>query len=147
MRQGMMLVLLAVCLSGCASVERNDRGWIDPQEAIRAANDDPQHGVRGHFVMTVKAIGGQHDRTFLNSELDYRDQRNLTIVMKTSLVPEVERRLGVPLKELKNRRIVVLGTARRARILFLDESGKPSGKYYFQTHVPVTSATQIDFAN
>ena len=147
MRQGMMLALLLICMSGCASVAHNDRGWIEPTEAIRAANDDPQYGVRGHFVMTVKAIGGQHDRTFLNSELDYRDQRNLTIVMRTSLVPEVERRLGVSLKELKNRRIVVLGTGRRVRIIFLDGNGQPSGKYYFQTHVTVTSATQIDFAN
>ncbi|MBE2211881.1 MAG: hypothetical protein IAE66_09725 [Xanthomonadaceae bacterium] len=146
MRQGMMLVLLAMCLSGCASVERNDRGWIEPTEAIRAANEDPQHGVRGHFVMTVKAIGGEHEWVFLNSERDYRDQRNLTIKMRKSLVPKVERRLGVPFDELKNRRIVVQGTARRVRILFLNDAGRPSGKYYFQTHVAVTSETQIDFA-
>jgi len=142
----MMLVLLAMCLSGCASVERNDRGWIEPTEAIRAANEDPQHGVRGHFVMTVKAIGGEHEWVFLNSERDYRDQRNLTIKMRKSLVPKVERRLGVPFDELKNRRIVVQGTARRVRILFLNDAGRPSGKYYFQTHVAVTSETQIDFA-
>ena len=145
MRQGMMVLLLALACAGCSSVQRGDRGWIEPTEAIRAANEDPSYGVRGHFVMTVKAIGGEHDVVFLNSERDYRDQRNLTVKMRKTLVPQVERRLGVPLQDLKNRRIVVLGTARRVRILFLDEAGRPSGKYYFQTHVAVTSETQIDF--
>lgn len=142
-----LFVLLTLSFSGHACAQRNARGWIEPMEAIREANEDPLHGMRGHFVMTVKAMGSQREHTFLNSERDYRDQRNLTVAMKSSLIPDIERRLGVSIKELKGRRIVVQGVARRVRIGFFDDKGRPTGLYYFQTQVHITSATQVEFAN
>ncbi|MBO9715627.1 MAG: hypothetical protein J7507_02190 [Pseudoxanthomonas sp.] len=139
------LLVIAISLSACSSVPANERGWIEPVDAVRAANDDPAYGVRGDFVLTVKALASYPERSFLNSETDYRDQRNLTVRMPTSIVPELEQRLGVRFADLKNRRIVVTGLAKRARIDFL-EDGRPSGKYYYQTHVRVDSPTQVRFA-
>ncbi|WP_407352514.1 hypothetical protein [Luteimonas sp. R10] len=142
----LIALAMAAMLAACSTVPRNTQGWIEPVDAVRAANDDPLNGVRGHFVLTVKALNSYSDRTFLNSERDYRDQRNLTVKMPTSMVPSLEQRLGVGLQGLKNRRLVVLGVAKRVRIDFLAD-GRPTGKYYYQTHVQVDSPTQVSFAD
>lgn len=136
---------IAFLVSACSTVPTNSKGWIDPVDAIRAANDDPIHGVRGEFIITVKALDSYPERSFLNSEKDYRDQRSLTVRMPTSIVPKLEQRLGVKFQDLKNRRLVIFGVARRNRINFVND-GQPTGKYYYQTHVQVDSPTQIKFA-
>lgn len=139
-------VLLLLSLGACSTVATTPQGWVEPVEAIRAANSDPAYGVRGSFVMTVKATGEQGRWSFLNSEPDYHDQRNLTVRMPTTLVPKLEKHLGLSLHELENHRIVVMGTARRVRIEFT-ENGHPTGKYYFQTHVLVDSTSQVQLAD
>ena len=141
----LVAITIAVLVCACSSVPTNSKGWIEPVDAIRAANDDPTHGVRGEFIITVKALDSNPGRSYLNSEKDYRDQRNLTIRMPTSILPKLEQRLGVKFQDLKNRRLVVLGVAKRNRINFVND-GQPTGKYYYQTHVHVDSPTQIKFA-
>jgi len=138
-------ISIAIVICSCSTAPTNSQGWIEPVDAIRAANNDPIHGVRGEFIITVKALDTYPDRSFLNSELDYRDQRNLTIQMPTTIVPKLEQRLGVKFQELKNRRLVVLGAAKRVRIDFVHDN-RPTGKYYYQTHVRVDSPTQVKFA-
>lgn len=138
-------VTIAALVCGCSTVSTNSKGWIEPVEAIRAANNDPMYGVRGEFIITVKAFDSNPEQSFLNSENDYRDQRNLTIRMPTSITPKLEQRLGVSFRDLKNRRLIILGTAKRMRINFMND-GKPTGKYYYQTHIQVDSPTQIRFA-
>lgn len=47
---------------------------------------------------------------------------------------------------LENRRLFVLGMARRVRINLVSD-GRPSGKYCYQTHVRVDSPSPIHFAD
>jgi hypothetical protein len=143
--RALAFIATTLLICACSTVPTNSRGWIEPVDAIRAANDDPRNGVRGEFIITVRALNNYPEQSFLNSEKDYRDQRNLTIRMPTSIIPKLEERLGVKFQDLKNRRLVVLGVAKRNRIDFIAD-GKPTGKYYYQTHVQVDSATQIMFA-
>lgn len=140
------IIILAILIAACSSAPTDSRGWIAPMEAIRAANEDPTHGVRGDFIITVKAQAVLENHVYLNSELDYRDQRNLTIRMPLAMVPVLEEHLGVEFGHLKNRRLVVSGVAKRVRIDFIDDGG-PTGKYYYQTHVRVNKPSQIRFAD
>lgn len=139
------VIATAALISACSTVPTNSRGWIEPVDAVRAANDDPVYGVRGEFIITVKALDSNPEWSYLNSERDYRDQRNLTIRLPTSITPKLEQRLGVKFQDLKNRRLVILGVAKRNRINFMNDN-RPTGKYYYQTHVQVDSPTQIKFA-
>lgn len=92
--------------------------------------------------MTVKGAG-RTDEVHLNSQADYRDPRNLSIAVLPAAAAELEMALGGPLEVvLKGKRILVSGTARRTRIDFIVD-GEPSGKYYYQTHVRVSHASQI----
>lgn len=122
------------------------RGCLNPVEAISYANYlAPRAAVAAEFELTVKAVGTSRGRYFLNSETDYRDRNCLTVVLS----PEAARALAGSAdvaaleKQFKGKRIAVEGLARRVRIDFTDDAGKPTGKYYYQVHVMVMDARQI----
>ncbi len=116
--------------------------WIDPGEAVLRAAAAKPRGITGVFALSVRATG-RTDKVHLNSELDYRDPRNLSIAVMPQAAAELEARLGrAPEIALKGKRILVSGTARTVRIDFLTDN-RPTGKYYYQTHVRVDHASQI----
>ena len=139
------LVSLIVALgAGCAiSAPKSESShWIDPSQAVQLAAAAPRTGITGVFAMTVRATG-KTNRVHLNSELDYRDQRNLSISVEPEAAEELTSRFGSPPDvALKGKQILVTGTAKRTRIVFISD-GKPTDKYYYQTHVAVTKASQI----
>lgn len=107
-----------------------------------AANAAPA-SVDGTFSMTVQATGSQRNQTYLNSELDYRDQRNLTIAITPHAVQQLADRLGEhPRVALKGKDILVQGAAARTKTYFF-ANGRMTDKYYYQTHVNVNDADQI----
>lgn len=140
-------VVLAALLAGCASSPGMERAassdWIEPGQAVLGAAAAPREGVTGMFVMTVKATGRADEMMYLNSEEDYRDPRNLSIEVTPDAAAQLERGFGAqPSGALKGKRILVSGTARRTRIDFF-VGNRPTGKYYYQTHVRVEQASQI----
>ncbi len=93
--------------------------------------------------MRVQATGTQSGFTYLNSELDYRNQRNLTIAITVDAAQQLQDQLGSsPIVALKGNDILVTGIARRVKIVFHADS-MLSDKYYYQTHVLVTDSRQI----
>lgn len=124
MKPKLLLFSLAAALLGaCASVPsgRNavvpDQALVTPQQAIFMAASAAPAGVEGVFVMRVQATGLQRDRTYLNSELDYRDQRNLTIAIAPIAARQLAERLGEhPSVALKGKDILVRGKAVRTTI-------------------------------
>jgi hypothetical protein len=139
----LVIALLLVSIASCSSTPNNQKGWIEPAEAVRAANANPENGIHGTFVLTVKAIGRQDGRAYLNSELDYRDQRCLTVEMTDAVASKLEEQIGAPIQSLKNQRILITGQARRVRIVFRNDQDADSGYYYYQTHVMVTDPAKI----
>ena len=140
------ILLLTACATaeprgGAASIAT---ATISPAEAIELAAAAAPNGIRGTFAMTVQATGrAGANRLHLNSEADYRDQRNLSISIPAALASTVLQRAGARRDEdLKGRAILVDGVAERVRIDFTN-NGLPTGKYYYQTHVRITSANQI----
>lgn len=148
MRVALLLPFLLLS-AGCAHQTRMTApmapGWITPAEAVHAANDDPQHGINGTFVFTVKNTDITEHRIYLNSERDYRHQLALNVSLDAAQREALQKQLGMPLERLVNRRLLVQGTARRTTIDFTNH-GKPTGKYYFQTQVKVSDPRQVRFA-
>ena len=134
------LPLAFLIASGCATTSSQ---FIQPAQAVQLAAEAAPGGVRGVFEVQVQATGTQDNFTYLNSELDYRDQRNLTIAIPPTVARQLESQLGShPLVALKGKRVLVHGVAARTKIYFLND-GKPTDKYYYQTHVRVTDPKQI----
>ena len=118
--------------------------YITPYDAIWRAAADPRHGVTGTFKLTVRAFGDQLGVVYLNSEEDYRDRRNISIDLKPRSQEGMAMKFGKP-APLIGKTILVAGTAKREKIVFI-ANGNVTSKYYYQTHIEVTSAGQIEFA-
>jgi len=141
---------LSLCLlPGCATLHHSGnestgaKSNIAPADAvIRAANAAPD-GVRGEFSFVVQGKGRELSRSFLNSQQDYRDQRNLTVVLSPEAHRQLRERLRAdPLEALIGKEIIVRGEAIRTKIDFIVH-GQPTGHYYYQTHVNVADSAQI----
>jgi len=151
LRKGILTgLLIAIIASGCATVDQRHHtgeaiaaAGTTPYEAIQLAAAAAPRSVPGPFLVRIQAIGTDSGYTYFNTELDYRDQRNLSLALTPAAVSALELRLGTDLRTgLIGKQLLVNGDARRVRIVFL-ANGRPSGKYYYQTHVHVSDARQI----
>lgn len=137
------VALVAVlALAGCATPQVS-RDAIPPMLAIERAAGLAPGAYPGVFVMTVRASGRQGASLYFNSESDYRDPRNLSFEVRPVAQAQLEARLGAPAETvLQGRTIRVDGEARRVRIDFTAD-GRPTGKYYYQTHVVIERGEQL----
>ena len=134
------LSVFVFALTGSAQA---DPLTLTPKDAIFQAADAAPAPVPGTFVMTVKSAGSQDGNIYLNSELDYRDQRNLSIEVCPAAIEPLTAKFGGDLETvLVGKNVMVSGDALRTKITFTINN-KPTEKYYYQTHVGVCSAEQI----
>jgi len=116
---------------------------IQPIEAIQLAATAAPNGVPGTFAVHVRATGHKDGLVYLNSELDYRDQRCLTIVLTPDVARALRSRLGAdPSSALKDKNVLVTGEATRVTV-WLTRGKRRTDKYYYQTHVTVTESSQL----
>lgn len=107
-----------------------------------AANAWPD-SYAGRFALEVRGSGEDDGDAFLNSQADYRDQRTLTVRIPASARSAFTARFGEdPTAFFSGKTIAVTGQARRVQIDFLN-AGRPTGLYYFQTHVVASDPDQI----
>ena len=133
-----ILFVLFGFVSGCVRATTD----LTPIQAIVAAAERPE-GVTGTFLMEVRRGDREDDTLYLNSEKDYCDQRCLTIAIPKDVASALERKVeGDPAVALKGKKIRVTGTAKRKTVWFYYMKVR-SDKYYYQTHVQITDASQI----
>lgn len=96
--------------------------------------------MTGCLRPTVKAWGEDRGSLFLNSQTDYRDPRDVSVRIEPPAAAADTRPNGAA--RLVGQSLLVRGTAHRVRIDFTS-SGRPSGKYYYQTHIVVMELSQI----
>jgi hypothetical protein len=117
---------------------------ITPRDAIWTAAQAEGRPVTGCFELTVQAVGDDRDGVYLNSERDYRDPRNVTVRLTHAGARDLRDALGGATlgDALVGKPLTVDGTVVRQRILFTS-GGRPTGRYYYQTHVRVGDVRQI----
>lgn len=117
---------------------------IGPADAVMLAADRAPEAVPGVFVMRVQASGRSGNGLYLNSEKDYRDQRNLSVHLLPKAQEELRRLYKQAPDTLFNGMVIqVVGHAQRTKIDFL-ANGQPTGSFYYQTHVVVGAADRIE---
>lgn len=141
-----LLPALFLFLGGCASTLPTTQ-YTNTSAVIAAAAEAAPDGVAGEFVLPIKASGVRRGTVFLNTQLDYRDQRSITVAISPEVAAKLAEQHGQsPAEFFINKDIRVKGTARRVTIdLFCQ--GRLMNTYYYQTHIDVTSAAQIQLLN
>lgn len=120
----------------------------DTMEIIRSAAQSAPKGVKGEYLLRIKATGKQGALLYLNTETDYRDQRNVTVALSSNVIAQLKTLYDVtPEQFFTGKKIRVKGDAQRVRIDFMNAEHKPSGKYYFQTHIDVSHISQIELVD
>jgi hypothetical protein len=76
-------ILLPILAAGCTRPAQLLPLRLTPEQAVFNAAGSP-HGVSGTFEMVGRSTGTDHHGLYLNSELDYRDQRSLTVAVRTA---------------------------------------------------------------
>jgi hypothetical protein len=140
-----LLTLAFLTLSACSSTATNVSvaEATDIIQLIEQAKRRFPEVVRGSFKIPIKATGSQQGVVYLNSNLDYRESTNLTIALNPSTVIALTKMYhSSPDVYLKNKMLEVTGKVERVRI-YKYENGKRTKKYYYQTHIRVTSIDQI----
>ena len=128
--------------AGCAS-SPTVSDYLTPEQAVLQAAEAAPAGVPGTFVLVVAGASAADGDDYLDSQKDYRDQRNLAVDVTPHAAAQLKQQYGKePLAFFVGKRIAVAGTAYRAKIIIRD-NGKPTGLYYYQTHLRVVEAAQI----
>jgi len=149
MRTFVFVFVVVFVLVGCSATNNqpttHDVVVTDPMEIIRSAAESAPIGVKGEYELYIKATGKQGHLIYLNTEHDYRDQRNVSVVLYPNVITQLTAHYGVALDEFfKGTTIRIKGNARREKIVFLNPDQQPSGKYYFQTQIHVTNISQLE---
>lgn len=139
-----LMVFFALMLSACNSTSSN---IADTMNLIALSEENAPKGVEGQFNFLIKASGKRRGTVFLNTQLDYRDRRALSIVLSPNVVSDLTNKYSsAPENFFINKNISVSGEAKREQIYFYSK-GKMTSKYYYQTHINVTSIEQISIVN
>lgn len=109
------------------------------------AADEALDGAPGVFVLNVQATGRSKGDVYLNSETDYRDPRNLSVRILPKAQEELRKKYGDDFEAaLKGKPVEVMGWIKRTKVVFT-ANGVDTGKFYYQTHLIMQSADQIEF--
>lgn len=140
-----MLAALAAACTTAPPLPRGTAQGICPMQAIERAAAAAPHGVRGRYTLRVRRVGHADGLVYLDSQRDYRDQRNVSVVLYPQAQAQLRARFDGSLsRTLQGQRIAVTGVARRVKIVFLDSHHRATGKYYYQTHIAVIRGRQLE---
>ena len=140
------LILLSILLlSACSTTPEVTSNSVstDVMRLIEQTEVNAPEGVKGTFQFLIKASGVERKVVYLNTELDYRDRRSITVALHPKTIAAFTKKYGSsPEAYFINKNIEVTGEAKQIKIWFIS-NGKRTKKYYFQTHIRVKSLKQI----
>ncbi|NOU51429.1 hypothetical protein HG263_12905 [Pseudoalteromonas sp. JBTF-M23] len=143
-------IAAALLLGACNTVPNNfnhDGSITNTMALIAQTEAHAPNSVPGEFEFLIKAADEIRGHVYLNTELDYRDRRSISITMSPSAVRDfVAKYNQSPKTALVNKQIRVTGEAQRVTIDFYSQ-GRRTDKYYFQTHIDVTELSQLTVLN
>ena len=140
-----LLLLSILVLSACTTTPEitSKAASTDVMRLIEQTAVNAPKSVKGTFQFSIKASGIERKVVYLNTELDYRDRRSITVALHPKTIAAFTEKYGSsPEVYFINKNIEVTGEAKQMKIWF-GSNGKRSEKYYFQTHIRVKSINQI----
>lgn len=118
-------------------------GVIDPVQAVIYAAQSAPNAHTGTFGMQVRNLGSNPRYVYLNSELNYREQFNVSVRMDIEVARFLRRTYGQNwLDEIIGKQIEIEGEVKREEIWFVCNRER-TNSYYYQTHIHVSRPEQF----
>lgn len=144
-----LFYLTVLVLSACTTTPEIPSNIVstDVMRLIEQTAISAPKAVNGTFLFSIKASGTERNIVYLNTELDYRDRRSITVALHPKTITAFTKKYGSsPKIYFIDKKIEVTGEAKQIKIWFYS-NGKKTKKYYFQTHIRVESVNQITVLN
>lgn len=142
MNRSLVFSFFVIIITISCSTNSN-KNVITPIEAIHLAAESAPIGINGVFKLKVLETARVNKTIYLNSQNDYRDQRNVSVSIPPITAAKFKQLHGSnPDVYLKGKDIVVNGEAKRIKIWFTCD-GHRTDKYYYQTQIKITFVGQI----
>lgn len=151
-----LILCSALLIGGCATQHNNTLTYYqsDTMDIIRQAAEVAPDKVLGDYVLNIKATGeDKKGIIYLNTELDYRDPRCVTVALHPTALSELRSKYSTNLKDFFiGKKVLIHGFAKRVMIGLSQErverrlspdARPPYKHYYYQTHIYVVDARQI----
>lgn len=140
-----MISRLLIAASALATVAAApaERPPLRPAEAITMLDKTGVNGVNGTVEFTVASANKTRGGTFLNSERDYHDRKNISVLMSPAVADHLARRLArSPQSYLPGKTVVVTGHMVRVPVHKTVE-GRIMPEGYYQYRVLVRRSDDI----
>lgn len=138
-----LAILFALLLTGCSAVTAPSQP-TDVMKLIFQVEENAPYPVDGEFVLDIKATGKRRRTLYLNTEQDYRDRRNVNVVLGPAVLDGLDALGNEDVAAyFLHSRIRVKGTAKRVKT-WLYAEGKRTKSYYYQTSVYVDDVDNIE---
>ena len=141
-----ILLLIVFMLTACNSTSEvsHQVNKTNIIQLIEKAKKRFPDGVTGTFQLPIKASGNVGGTVYLNSDLNYKNQRNISVVLPINTIKAFTKHYGEPPETyFIGKTIAVTGTVKRVKI-YLYKNGKRSKKYFFQTHIKINKLNKIN---
>jgi len=115
-----LILMFVLVLSACSST--SNVNISETMNLIASTEESAPKGVNGTFNFLIKASGVRRGEVFLNTELDYRDRRAITIAIAPNVIAEFTKKYGsTPEVYFVDKKIEVTGEAKRVKIYFISK--------------------------
>jgi hypothetical protein len=143
MKYLLFLSTLVLCACNSTPEVASKPKTTDIIQLIEQAKRRFPEGIRGTFQIPIKASASHNGVTYLNSNLDYREPSNITLVLAPATIELFAKTYhSSPDLYFKNKTLSVTGKVERIKI-YQYKNNKRTKKYYSQTHIRITSIDQI----
>lgn len=137
-------ILFALAAAYASTAAAQTPRFISPAEAVQWAAASRPYGKSGAFSLRVQSISTRGELTFLNSELDQRDTRNLSIALPANVVQKLETQYGPLSTAFIGKSISVNGVAKQIPVTLMRD-GERTVTFYLQTEVRASDPKKIQF--
>ncbi|MCF2859514.1 hypothetical protein L1286_18675 [Pseudoalteromonas sp. SMS1] len=137
------IVIICLFLLGACS----SHNYYSIQQTANIGNvvkESKVGGVHGTFELKIAGSLRHRGGVFLNTMMDYKSEKNVTIFLTEKFIHKFKKKTGIPPEiYFLGKRIIVKGKAKRVKYTVY-EYGKETDKFYFQTQINLNALNQFE---
>jgi hypothetical protein len=141
-----MLAVFLMSACGSTAKLKSNSDITNIMNIIALREEKFLDGLKGTFLISVKASGIQRNVIYLNTKTDYRHRRNITVALYPKLTGALTKNT-ISLQNITFSIKPLTSLVKRNVLKLTFSKGKMMGKYSFLTHIRGISLNKIKVAS